>query len=64
MRTHHFALLGFLAFASGLAGCSGAPASSPLPENGSAPAGRTNAHDASSPIRHVVIMIQENRSFG
>jgi phospholipase C len=45
-----------------LAGCSNAANSSPLPQRGASARSGVRPH-SSDPIQHVVIMIQENRSF-
>jgi phospholipase C len=64
MRACHFAFLGYLAFVWGLVGCSGPTAPGPsLPQNADTLSRRVRVHSGSNPIQHVVIMIQENRSF-
>jgi len=64
MRARHFALLGFLASAFGLAACSGTGTPAPsLPVRVAPAQGTARSLSGSGPIQHVVIMVQENRSF-
>ncbi len=63
MRACRFVFSGFLATAPVLAACSGMASPGAFPHNGAAVAGRAAGARTASPIQHVVIMVQENRSF-
>ncbi|MBV9717962.1 MAG: hypothetical protein JOZ77_01465 [Candidatus Eremiobacteraeota bacterium] len=60
MRIHVSVILFAFAIAAGIVACSGggSPAGAPLP-----PGAQTRDASSPSPIKHVVIVIQENRSF-
>jgi phospholipase C len=60
-RTGFFVVFGAV---FGLGACSGGPATSPsLPAASASLAARANGDKSPGPIQHVIIMIQENRSF-
>jgi phospholipase C len=63
MNPRYVVIAGALAVVPGLAACSGAGGTAPVPQSGAAASERSAVRPDSTKIQHVVIMIQENRSF-